>query len=162
MLLPPNLKYVSLDDNNITSIAPIKEMTTLEAFDISNNPILDYRTVLDNASLVAAIEYCDFDIYKAIEANSIGSDTHAWTYVNVDGRWYHCDALWDQGCGDYPCYFNLGSETVLNTAHHVYKTELIPTAELEDMDVSEYIDYLDIVRGYIKRQMHTGCICLKL
>lgn len=52
----PSLRYVSIESNHIRSIEPIKDVEYLELLAIQSNCILDYDTISENASLIAAID----------------------------------------------------------------------------------------------------------
>ena len=35
----------------------------------------------------------------------IGAGGHAWNLVEIDGKWYHLDVTWNDGCGDRSMYY---------------------------------------------------------
>lgn len=65
---------------------------------------------------------------------------HAWNLVELDGKWYHLDATWDdpvpdQGGDPLHPYFNVTDEIMEES--HVWKKEDYPAAN--DMDYNYYV-----------------------
>lgn len=65
---------------------------------------------------------------SGLEAISISSDTHAWNMVKIGENFYHADALWDEDCGQYPSYFNVGTEEMMGETDHVHDLFKYPAA----------------------------------
>lgn len=40
-----------------------------------------------------------------VSGDVIGGGGHAWNIVRIDGKWYHLDVTWNDGCGDRSRYF---------------------------------------------------------
>ena len=72
--------------------------------------------------------FCLLANHAGLEAYVCGSDTHAWNIVNIDGKYYHCDALWDEGMEEW-IYFNVGAEYILDTPDHTYDVNRYPICE---------------------------------
>lgn len=72
--------------------------------------------------------FCLLANHAGLEAYSCSSETHAWNIIKIDGKYYHCDALWDEGMDEW-IYFNAGSEYILNTPDHTYDINKYPICE---------------------------------
>lgn len=72
--------------------------------------------------------FCLLANHAGIETYVCGSDTHAWNIVNIDGKYYHCDALWDEEMEEW-IYFNVGAEYILDTPDHTYDVNKYPICE---------------------------------
>ena len=65
----PKLRYLNLNSNQITSVAPLRSMENLLAVDLGFNPVLDWDSIADNAALTAAFDW-DFSLALAVEARA--------------------------------------------------------------------------------------------
>ncbi|MBE5927009.1 MAG: hypothetical protein E7270_08625 [Lachnospiraceae bacterium] len=72
--------------------------------------------------------FCLLANHAGIEAYVCNSETHAWNIVKIDGKYYHCDALWDEGVDEWS-YFNVGADYILNTPDHTYEINKYPICE---------------------------------
>lgn len=73
---------------------------------------------------------------------TVSSDTHSWNMINLDGKYYHLDALWDEpgDTGSFT-YFNKSTRYMSEAGQHTYDLKRFPYAE-EDMSESEYVHLL--------------------
>ncbi|MBE5939624.1 MAG: hypothetical protein E7266_04415 [Lachnospiraceae bacterium] len=69
--------------------------------------------------------FCLLANHAGIEAYVCTSDTHAWNIVKSDGKYYHCDTLWDEP-EDYWRYFNVSPDFILNEPDHIYDLQRFP------------------------------------
>lgn len=72
--------------------------------------------------------FCILANHAGLEAYVCSSETHAWNIVKVDGKYYHCDALWDEVEEEWK-YFNCSAEYILDTSDHIYDVERYPVCE---------------------------------
>ena len=72
--------------------------------------------------------FCMLANHAGIETYVCGSDTHAWNIVNIGGKYYHCDALWDEGMDEW-IYFNVNAKYILDTPDHTYDISRYPICE---------------------------------
>ena len=63
--------------------------------------------------------FCILANHAGLEAYVCGSETHAWNIVVLDGKKYHCDALWDEGQEEW-VYFNLSGEEIAKIEDHFF------------------------------------------
>ena len=69
--------------------------------------------------------FCMLAGHAGLECYECVSDTHAWNIVKIDGRYYHCDSLWDD-TGDDWIYYNKSTEDILEVPDHNYDTSRYP------------------------------------
>ncbi len=72
--------------------------------------------------------FCILANHAGLEAYVCSSETHAWNIVKIDGKYYHCDALWDEVEEEWK-YFNCSAEYILDTPDHTYEVERYPVCE---------------------------------
>ena len=67
----------------------------------------------------------------------VSSETHAFNAVELDGKWYLFDSLWDDIAEGVPTddstwnYFGFTTEEAFAMPHHVYDTKRYPVSEQE-------------------------------
>lgn len=74
--------------------------------------------------------------HAGLEAYVCGSDTHAWNIVNIDGVYYHCDALWDEDVPEWT-HFNRSTGYIYNLPDHMHDLRKYPICD-ESMSVLDY------------------------
>ena len=74
--------------------------------------------------------------HAGLEAIECGSDTHAWNIVKVDGKYYHCDALWDEDVEEWT-HFNKSTGYISNLPSHTHDVRRYPICEMS-MSKLEY------------------------
>lgn len=73
--------------------------------------------------------------HAGLTCREVMSETHAFNAVELDGKWYLLDSLWDDTAGDAPTdartwnYFGFTTETALEEPDHVYDTKRFPVSE---------------------------------
>lgn len=72
--------------------------------------------------------FCILANHAGLEAYVCSSETHAWNIVKIDGKYYHCDALWDEVEDEWK-YFNCSAEYILDTPDHTYELQRYPICE---------------------------------
>ena len=77
--------------------------------------------------------FCLLGNVAGINTIVINSDTHSWNMVEIDGKWYHVDTLWDDTVdndGDELSfyYFNRGTALINNTMDHGHDLLRYPAA----------------------------------
>lgn len=72
--------------------------------------------------------FCILANHAGLEAYVCSSDTHAWNIVKIDGKYYHCDALWDEVEEQWQ-YFNRSEEFILEIPDHVYDVKRYPSCK---------------------------------
>lgn len=79
--------------------------------------------------------------HAGLEAYVCSSDTHGWNIVKIDEKYYHCDALWDDGEGMIRWeHFNKSTAYISSLPHHTHDLLKYPICE-ESMSWIEYFDY---------------------
>lgn len=86
--------------------------------------------------------YCMLARRANLNCEMIYSEDHAWNVVNIDGQWYHVDALWDQGYSDWN-HFNRSTEFITTLVSHQYDLDKYPYAP-EDMERELYVNYIPV------------------
>ena len=76
--------------------------------------------------------------HAGLEAYTCGSDNHEWNIVKIDGVYYHCDALWDEGIIEW-CHFNKSTSYIYNLPDHMHDLRRYPICDIS-MSVLEYCD----------------------
>lgn len=69
--------------------------------------------------------FCLLAVSAGLECYVCNSETHAWNIVKVDGRYYHCDATWDDMDMEW-MYFNVLGEDLSLIMDHAYDTDKYP------------------------------------
>ena len=69
--------------------------------------------------------FCLLAVSAGLECYVCNSETHAWNIVNVDGKYYHCDATWDDTDVEW-LYFNVSGEEISQDSDHVYDVNRYP------------------------------------
>lgn len=69
--------------------------------------------------------FCILANHAGLESYECNSDNHAWSVVKIDGKFYHCDALWDQSEEEW-IYFNKSPEYISSVIYHEYDTKRFP------------------------------------
>lgn len=77
--------------------------------------------------------------HAGLEVYECDSDTHAWNIVKVDGKYYHCDALWDEDVEEW-IHFNKSTGYISNLPDHTHDLRRYPICEVS-MSKLEYFDY---------------------
>lgn len=85
--------------------------------------------------------FCLLANHAGIDAYLCHSDDHAWNIVRIDGKYYHCDSLWDDNLAEWT-HFNRSTGYMLNLPSHMYDVRKYPTCN-ESMSILEYCDYFD-------------------
>ena len=73
--------------------------------------------------------------HAGLTCRVVSSETHAFNAVELDGKWYLLDTLWDDTAGDGPTdartwiYFGFTTETAFEDPDHVYDTKRFPVSE---------------------------------
>lgn len=73
--------------------------------------------------------------HAGLTCRVVTSETHAFNAVELDGKWYLLDSLWDDVAEETPTdaltwdYFGFTTETALAEPNHVYDTKRYPVAE---------------------------------
>lgn len=72
----------------------------------------------------------------------INSDLHAWNMINLDGKYYHLDATWDDGGNNLPTdydFFNISDINMMYLGGRIWDADYPRTEEIDD----NYINYCD-------------------
>lgn len=85
--------------------------------------------------------FCLLANHAGIEAYLCHSDDHAWNIVKIDGKYYHCDSLWDDDMAEWT-HFNRSTGYMFNLPSHMFDVRRYPACD-ESMSVLEYCDYFD-------------------
>ena len=73
--------------------------------------------------------------HAGLTCRVVSSETHAFNAVELDGKWYLLDTLWDDTAEGAPTdaqtwiYFGFTTETALGEPDHVYDTKRFPVSE---------------------------------
>lgn len=73
--------------------------------------------------------------HAGLTCRVVSSETHAFNAVELDGKWYLLDSLWDDVAEDAPTdvrtwnYFGFTTETAFEDPDHVYDTKRFPVSE---------------------------------
>ncbi len=98
-------------------------------FEVMNRPAsaFAYHGITDGVGVCGdyAELFCMLAGHSGIEAYTCGSETHAWNVVKIDGKYYHCDTLWDEPEDEW-IYFNVSKEYILTIPDHTYDTKKFP------------------------------------
>ena len=101
-------------------------------FEVMNRPAsaFAYHGITDGVGVCGdyAELFCMLARHSGIEAYTCGSETHAWNVVKIDGKYYHCDTLWDEPEDEW-IYFNVSKEYILTIPDHTYDTKKFPEFE---------------------------------
>lgn len=76
--------------------------------------------------------------HAGLEAYECDSDTHAWNIVKIGDKYYHCDALWDDGAEEW-IHFNKSTGYIINISDHSHDLMRYPICE-ESMSRLEYFE----------------------
>lgn len=121
-----SLRFVDLSGNDITSVVPLKDVTFLDGLCLDVNCITDYAEGL-----------CLLARHAGLVCKVVSSETHAFNAVELDGKWYLFDSLWDDIAEGVPTddstwnYFGFTTEEAFAMPHHVYDTKRYPVSEQE-------------------------------
>lgn len=75
--------------------------------------------------------------HAGLDMFCVSSDTHMWNMIRLEGKYYHVDALWDEGNKkESPIYFNRSTEFIQSMPDHEHDLNRYPHAD--DMPFSEY------------------------
>ena len=85
--------------------------------------------------------FCLLANHAGIDAYLCHSDDHAWNIVRIDGKYYHCDSLWDDDLAEWT-HFNRSTGYMLNLPSHTYDVRKYPTCD-ESMSILAYCDYFE-------------------
>lgn len=66
--------------------------------------------------------------HAGIETYVCMSETHAWNIVKIDGKYYHCDALWDEVEEEWK-HFNVTEDYIRSLPYHEYDGRYYPDCE---------------------------------
>ena len=66
--------------------------------------------------------------HAGIETYVCMSKTHAWNIVKIEGKYYHCDALWDEVEDEWK-HFNVTEEYIRSLSDHDYDSNYYPACE---------------------------------
>ena len=66
--------------------------------------------------------------HAGIETYVCMSETHAWNIVEINGKYYHCDALWDEVEDEWK-HFNVTEEYIRSLPEHDYDERYYPDCE---------------------------------
>lgn len=99
-----------------------------------------YRAIMENKGVCGnyAEAFALLACHAGLNAGLCSSDTHTWNIIELDGKYYHCDSLWDEG-NEYWNFFNISTEDIINVDSHFHDTLRYPVS-LESMDTLEYYD----------------------
>ncbi len=99
-----------------------------------------YRAIMENKGVCGnyAEAFALLACHAGINAGLCSSDTHTWNIIELDGKYYHCDSLWDEG-NEYWNFFNISTDEIINVDSHFHDTLRYPVS-LESMDTIEYYD----------------------
>ena len=85
---------------------------------------------------------------------------HVWNLVNIEGKWYHLDILWNGPVDENGIHTDIAADYLLKSTKTVKSTHLTPSIYYsytekadEDYDLSEYIYKGDIVTPQMKLDM---------
>jgi len=85
---------------------------------------------------------------------------HVWNLVNIEGKWYHLDILWNGPVDENGIHTDITADYLLKSTKTVKSTHLTPSIyysytekATEDYDLSEYIYKGDIVTPQMKLDM---------
>lgn len=85
---------------------------------------------------------------------------HVWNLVNIDGKWYHLDILWNGPVDENGVHTDITADYLLKSAKTIKKDHLTLSVyyadsekATEDYDLSEYIYNGDIVTPQMKLDM---------
>lgn len=79
--------------------------------------------------------FCLLARHAGLTCRVVSSETHAFNAVELDGKWYLLDTLWDDVTEGAPTdarawdYFGFTTETALEEPDHVYDTKRFPVSE---------------------------------
>lgn len=76
--------------------------------------------------------------HAGLDAGTICTDNHEFNYVKINGKYYICDSLWDEG-NEIWNFFNRSTGEILKEGSHVYDVLRYPNC-MEEMDMLEYYD----------------------
>lgn len=82
--------------------------------------------------------FCMLCKMAGLDTIVVNSDTHSWNMIQIDGKYYHVDVLWDDGT-DTPTYFNVGTDFIMQTPEHQHNLSRYPTAENMPTSVYAYL-----------------------
>ena len=83
--------------------------------------------------------FCLLANHAGIEAYVCYSEDHAWNIVKIDGKYYHCDSLWDDDMAEWT-HFNRSTGYMFNLPSHMFDVRRYPACD-ESMSVLEYCEY---------------------
>ena len=66
---------------------------------------------------------------------------HSWTYVKVDGEWYHLDATWDDTSGGTHTYLLRNSKEYDTMGNRHYGWELVNAGDVADSNSERFSDW---------------------
>lgn len=134
--LPDNLTELE------TEIELYKYIMNNMVYDESERPAhsYGYSFLIDGRGVCGdyAEGFCLLANHAGLEAYVCASDTHAWNIVKIDGKYYHCDSLWDDDAVQWN-YFNKSTSYIYNVPEHTYDLQRYPICD-ESMSVLEYCD----------------------
>ena len=105
-----------------------------------NKTAFAYRSLIYHEGV--CVDYADgfalLACHAGLDAGVICSDTHAFNYVNIDGKYYICDSLWDENRYVWN-FFNRSTGEILKVSDHFYDVRRYPEC-FEEMDMLIYYD----------------------
>ncbi len=101
-------------------------------YEIVSGPMaaFGYYGIFDGVGVCGnyAEAFCLLACHAGLETYVCSSETHAWNIVKIDGQYYHCDALWDEG-EEIWIYFNRSGEYISGISDHEYDVRRYPFCE---------------------------------
>ena len=112
-----------------------------EANHISNS--YGYRGIVEGSGVCGdyADAFCLLASHAGLEVYNCESSEHAWNIVQIGGKYYHCDVLWDDD-SDVWTYFNRSTGFIYNVEYHQHDLNKYPICE-ESMSLLDYYQYMD-------------------
>lgn len=105
-----------------------------------NKTAYGYRTLILHEGVCGnyAEGFALLACHAGLDAGVICSDTHAFNYVNISGKYYICDSLWDEDRYVWK-FFNRSTGEILKVDDHFYDVRRYPVC-MEEMDMLIYYD----------------------
>lgn len=121
----PHVKVKAIHDYIVSNVAYDEAMTKFTAYEA----LTEGKTVCQGYALLMQAMFEEADIPSIIVEGEAGGMLHAWNMVQLDGKWYHIDATWDDPLPDrgaqvrYTYYLRTDAEMRMD---HSWKSDNIP------------------------------------
>ncbi|MCY9515788.1 transglutaminase [Paenibacillus apiarius] len=123
----PHVKVKAIHDYIVSHVAYDEAMTKFTAYEA----LTEGKTVCQGYALLMQAMFEEAGIRSIIVEGEAGGMLHAWNMIQLDGKWYHIDATWDDPLPDrgdqvrYTYYLRTDAEMRMD---HSWTSDNIPQA----------------------------------